>query len=165
MTSERKRRVLAIASGARGFGFVCFDPGQILVDWGVKEIRAADKYGVMRVQIRALVALVAPDVLVIEHVTAKGSRRHEHIRVLTRLIARDARTRGITVYRIARRSVHAALDAHTKYAVAEAVARELPVFAPRLPRKRRAWESEDARQSLFDAAALALTYYARDETQ
>jgi antirestriction protein ArdC len=50
--------------------------------------------------------------------------------------------------------------AATRHEVARAIAARLTALSHRLPNKRRRWEPEDARQSLFDAAALAHTYYA-----
>jgi hypothetical protein len=51
--------------------------------------------------------------------------------------------------------------ARTRRDVALSVAEQIEVFRRRLPRERKyQGESEDVRQSLFDAVALALTYFA-----
>ena len=55
----------------------------------------------------------------------------------------------------------ASVGAGTKYEIAKAIATQIPAFAHRLPRLRKIWMSEDPRQSLFDAAALGLTFFAR----
>ncbi|MBI2755072.1 MAG: hypothetical protein HYX46_16380 [Betaproteobacteria bacterium] len=105
-----------------------------------------------------------PDVLVIEDTTAKGSRRSTRIRRLYRLIAHLAATEQIEIHRYSQqivREILAPTGAMTKHDVALAIARQIPAFTHRLPRARKAWMSEDPRQSLFDAAALGLTYFAR----
>ena len=109
---------------------------------------------------KVLIERYAPDVIVIEDTTPKQSRRHERIRILYRLLAMHAKSKRTAMRRFTQSAMHEHFGVHTKYGVAEAVAREIPVLAPRLPRKRKAWMSEDARQSLFDAAALALLYFA-----
>jgi hypothetical protein len=48
-----------------------------------------------------------------------------------------------------------------KYEIACAVAERLPELAPRLAPKRRIWQSEDYRMSIFDAAALGVAYFSR----
>jgi|SRR5690348_15036174 hypothetical protein len=49
----------------------------------------------------------------------------------------------------------------TTYCIARAqfIASHIPVFQPLLPPPRKIWNSEDARMSIFDAAALALTFF------
>ena len=110
--------------------------------------------------VKTLIDRYQPDVIVIEDATRKNSRRHERIRILYKLIAEHAKTKRIAVFRFTQGAMHAHFGAHTKYAVAEAVAGEFPMLAPRLPPKRKAWMSEDARQSLFDAVALCIVYFA-----
>jgi hypothetical protein len=51
------------------------------------------------------------------------------------------------------------LSAVTRYARAQFIASHIPVFRPLLPPPRKIWNSEDARMSIFDAAALVLTFF------
>ena len=46
-----------------------------------------------------------------------------------------------------------------KQEIAIAIAERFPELAPRLPRSRKPWMSEDYRMSIFDAVALALTFF------
>ena len=46
-----------------------------------------------------------------------------------------------------------------KQEIAIAIAERFPELAPRLPRFRKPWMSEDYRMSIFDAVALALTFF------
>lgn len=57
------------------------------------------------------------------------------------------------------RSCFAGVGASTRYEIAQAIAERIPAFDHRMPRYRKPWLAEDARQSLFDAAALAITYF------
>jgi hypothetical protein len=46
-----------------------------------------------------------------------------------------------------------------KREIAEAIVREFPELEPRLPPVRKIWMSEDRRMNIFDAAALAMTFF------
>lgn len=160
MTWPRGTTVLALYPTSRGFGFVLFRGDVALVDWGIKDVRRKDKNFLALHLMKTIIGKYRPNVLVLQDTGSKGSRRHERIRELHRCAAEYAKAEGIAVRRFAQTRVHAHFGVHTKYAVAERVAEELPQLALRLPPKRKPWMSEDARQSLFDAAALALLYFA-----
>jgi len=48
-----------------------------------------------------------------------------------------------------------------KYEIACAVAERLPELASKLPPKRKIWQSEDYRMSIFDATAVGVAYFTR----
>lgn len=50
-------------------------------------------------------------------------------------------------------------NALSRHDIAEHIAKMVPALSYQVPPKRRAWDSEDIRQSLYDAAALGLTFY------
>jgi hypothetical protein len=74
-----------------------------------------------------------------------------------KLVAANDRIQVISIARskVTRHFQHHAL---TKYDVARAVARVVPELAWQLPKKRKPWESEHSRMSIFAAAALVLTH-------
>ena len=160
MTPVSGATVLALYPTSRGFGFALFRGERLLIDWGIKDIRWKDKNFLAMHVLKTQIDRYLPDVIVIEDATRKNSRRHERIRILYKLIAEHAKAKQIDVRRFTQGAMHEHFGVHTKYAVAEAVAREVPMLAPRLPPKRKAWMSEDARQSLFDAVALGIVYFA-----
>ena len=50
-------------------------------------------------------------------------------------------------------------ESGTKQEMAEALAKQFPdELASRLPEKRKAWKSEDARMDIFEAVALAVAF-------
>jgi len=53
----------------------------------------------------------------------------------------------------------AGTGAGTKYGIATALVRAFPELLVRLPPKRKPWQTEDSRMSIFDAVALGLTYF------
>jgi hypothetical protein len=55
--------------------------------------------------------------------------------------------------------------ATTKYQIAQCVATLLPELAWKLPHKRKPWESEHYRMSIFDAAAVVIAFLELSERQ
>jgi len=154
--------VLAIYPTTRGFGFALFEESLSPVDWGVKEVRQSNKNARCLEKIALLMDLHQPDIVVLEDTTVKGSRRSARIRRLTRAIEHLALSRSIETHRYSRRAIRmcfAQAGAATKYEVAQVIARQIAAYEPLLPPPRKIWMSEDPRMALFDAAALALTFY------
>jgi len=165
MNGDRSRhvRVLAIDPTTRGFGFAVLEGPDRLIEWGTKQVRGA-KNAETLVQLAALVGRYRPDVLVLEDVTAKGSRRRARVRDLAGDIVRTAlrlhvRTKRIPWRRV--RRIFAETGPVTKTWIAAAIASRFSALAPSLPPRRKPWMSEDARMCIFDAVALAVAYYAR----
>jgi hypothetical protein len=71
-------------------------------------------------------------------------------------VIRYAKVHHRCVRTYTRAQVFAYFGVKTKHELALTIAAALPPLQLRLPPRRKPWMSEDARQSLFDAAALAL---------
>ena len=155
--------VLALYPTSHGFSFVLFEGPDAPFDWGVKEVREKRKNPKVLDDVKALIELYHPEVLVMEDTDKGKIRRAARIRRLYRMLRHLASIEEIDVHRFTRadiRACFASVGAVTKYEIAKAIATQIPAFAHRLPRVRKLWMSEDPRQGLFDAAALGLTYYA-----
>lgn len=154
---------LAIAPTTRGFGYIVFETPDIPMDWGVKEVhRNKTRDCLLKAQV--LMHMLQPSVLVVEDAQHPGSRRSKRVKMLLDKIADLAQQRGIAVERCSRHEVLTAfvrMGAETKDDIALAVTRLVPELAPRLPPRRRIWESEHYSMAIFEAAALALTYFGR----
>ena len=155
--------VLAVYPSSRGFGYVLFEGPESPYDWGMREIKDEDKNEKTLAAIAQLIERYHPEALVLEDIEDRRYRRNERIRKLYRRLAHLAETEYVEVYRYSEQALvryFGALGAHTKYERAEAIARQIPAFAHRMPRVRKPWMAADPRQALFDAAALGLVYYA-----
>ena len=165
MTDVRPQNlVLAVYPFSRGFAFVFFEGPDSPFEWGVKDLREGDKNSRTVEGIKKLVDRYRPEVLVIEDTTDGGWRRTSRIRKLYRMLVHFAHAEYVDLHRCSKKQVKecfASVGASTKYEIAKAIATQTPAFAHRIPRFRKPWMSEDPRQSLFDAAALGLTYYAQ----
>ncbi len=156
--------VLSIYPFNRGFSFVLFEGPESPFEWGVKEIRDKHKNSRTLEEIKKLIDQYRPEVLVIEQTCDDSSRRNARIRKLYRMLIHFAKAEYVDLYRCSRNDVKkcfASVGASTKYEIAKAITTQIPAFAHRIPRIRKPWMSEDPRQSLFDAAALGLTYFAQ----
>lgn len=156
MRRRGRRPVLALYPTSRGIGYALMDHERRLVDWGTKGIRGRRKNAQSLHAMTALIEKHHPARVVLEDVTVRGTRRHTRICTLHEAIARYAKAHGYRIRRYTRRDVYAYFNVRTKHELAVTVASALPALQLRVPPKRKPWMSEDARQSLFDAAALAL---------
>jgi Holliday junction resolvasome RuvABC endonuclease subunit len=154
-------RVLAIDPCSRGFGFAVLEGSDRLIDWGVKETRTDKNKAALKL-IGHLIERYEPHTIVLENHAATGSRRSGRVKQLIEQISHAAFNRQIkikTVSRLKVKEVFGACGARNKYDIAVAIANRFPELAPRLPRFRKPWMSEDYRMSIFDAVGLSLTFF------
>lgn len=163
MKSHAEHRVLAIQPNTRGFGYVVFEgPGPSrLIDWGCAHVPGANNQSCLA-RLASLLCRYAPDVLVIENHVGQDSRRRTRVRQLVFGILKLAAVAKLTVRTFSRSRVRETFSdarAVTKDQIAAVLAGRYSELASRLPPIRRTWMSEDPRMAIFDAAALALTYF------
>lgn len=159
--------LLAVYLNTRGFAFVLFEGPLAPFDWSVREIRGPGKYARNLARIVALLDQYLPEVLVLQDTSPQGTHRAGRITKLNAAIIELAMARGLPVYTYSRDKVREAfwhLGATTKEALAEIIAKHIPAFERYVPPPRKPWKSEDARMGIFDAAALALTFFS-DESK
>lgn len=157
--TESHETVLAIDPHVRGFGYIVFEGPDTPINWGISSIRCMKNAGTCK-KVAKLIDDYQPDVLIVHNVT--GSKRCERMQRLTSKLAALAIKQGIKTASLATKDVEVVFSqfgASTKYGIATAIAEWFPALAPKLPFKRKLWDAEDDRFAIFDAAALALTYY------
>jgi Holliday junction resolvasome RuvABC endonuclease subunit len=158
---QKNARILGIAPSSRGFGFVVMEEARGLIAWGGRTAER-DKNAESRAKAERLMEQYRPDVLVLEDAVAKGSRRALRIQALNGQLAESARKRKVKVALLSGKQLRNVLlgdPEGTKQEMAEMLAGQFPdELGARLPRRRRAWTSQDGRMDLFDAAALAVAY-------
>jgi len=114
-------------------------------------------------KIEKLMEQFMPDVVVLQDVNAKGSRRAPRIKVLHRKIVEAAANYKCKIQFFTGNQLRVALLGDvkgTKHEMAELLAQRFPTeLAARMPRKRRAWENEDGRMDMFDAVELAVVFW------
>ncbi len=161
MISSTPKKILAFDVRARKFGFAAFEGPDELLDWGVKSFR----HGVNAVKVPAsqkvamLLSEFRPDVVVIEK-----SPYRENIWLIG-TVMRLARKRNVPVGLVSRAAVRKRfpVPGRNKHGIAVFISGRFPELAERVPPKRKPWQSEDYRMSIFDATALGLTYIVNQE--
>lgn len=148
------KAILAIDPTSRGFAFAVLEAPAFLVDWGERIIPA--KTGGLLRKVDDLLRCHEPAVLVVEDVATKGCRRRKRAREEINRMEQLALARGVRVERASRLAVlHTFAPAKNKYEVALRLAVTFPVLGDRLPRRRKAWMSEDQRMNTLDALGFA----------
>ena len=159
---RRYALIIAIYLNTRGFAFVIFESSLSPVDWGVKEARGLRKHARSLAKIVAILDQYQPDILVLQDTLPQGTSRARRIIRLNAAIAELARPRGMALYAYSRADVWDAfrdVGVSNKQDLARVVALHIPAFERYVPPPRKPWKSEDARMGIFDAAALALTFF------
>src|SRR5262245_56978241 len=155
--------ILAIDPTSRGFAFAILEAPAFLVDWGERIIPA--KSGDLLRKVDELLSRYEPTLLVIEDLGVPGARRRKRASEEIRSIELLALKRGLAAERISRLAVRAAFaPAKSKFEVALRLAEIFPTLGERLPRKRKAWTTEDARMNTFDALGFAVAAMERNGT-
>jgi len=158
-TNPNPKRVLAIDPTSRGLGFAVLESPTTLIYWAVKSVREKNEASILE-KVSSLIHYYKPEVLVIED--HNKSRRCPRIQSLLAGIDELASKEGVKCRRfpIARvKKVFKAFQAQTKQEIAQEVAQQLPDLAHHLPPPRKPWMTENYQMPVFDAVALALTYF------
>lgn len=159
----RSETVLAVYPTSRGFGFIVMRSPLSPIDWGTQRVNKRHKNAHCLEKISALIDSHLPDVLILEDPTALGSKsRPKRIADLSRGIAKLADAQGIDVHAYPRarvKELFATFGTRTRYDTAMVIAKQITALERFLPSRRRTWENESPRMAIFNAAALAVTYF------
>lgn len=158
---EKRRIVLAIAPTTKGFGYAVFEDMLYPIDWGIKTVLKPINKNSLE-QVRIMLHIFNPDVVVLEDYAGKGSRRCKRIERLIDRIAQLASQKQVKIRRYSRSQIQDCFKAYragTKHQIASAIVAQFPEFAQYLPRKRKIWQSAQYSMVLFDALSLGFTYH------
>ena len=162
------KRVLALDVRPRSFGYVVFEGPTLLLDWGVQSFRHGRN--AVRIplatKIAALLEDFQPAVVVAKEPPSRKKVNRARTRKVLELVRHKASLRGIRTRVFKRRAASNLFGGEerlTKYKIATALTERFAELRPVLPPKRKPWESEDYRMSIFDAAALGVAYFDRQK--
>jgi hypothetical protein len=154
-------RIFALDPTTKGFGYAVFETPFHLVDWGLAHVSGEKESGAIA-RFEELLDQYRPDIVILEDSTAPGSRRRPRVQKLLERLRDSARGRGVAVHLIPRLAVIECFSSPdkraTKFSVTQNLAETFPELAPKMPARRKIWQSEDERIATFDALALAVTY-------
>jgi len=158
--------VLGLHLMSRGFGWTTYTNPLSIWSWKVVAVGDYTNATTLK-RVQRLIDDMQPETLILEAFEPPAKRSERH-RLLYRAIIAYAVDQGVSVSVLNRKQVEwcfARVGARTRQEIAEAVARRSPELSRLLTKKRRAWDAEDLRMSVFCAAALVATHYALDADQ
>jgi hypothetical protein len=154
-------RIFALDPTTKGFGYAVFETPFHLVDWALAHVSGEKESGAIA-RFEELLDQYRPDIVILEDSTAPGSRRRLRVQKLLERLREAARERGLAVHLIPRLAVIECFSSPdkraTKFSITENLAETFPELAPKMPKHRKIYQSEDERIATFDALALAVTY-------
>jgi hypothetical protein len=157
--------IMAIHPTAHGFGYVVMSGPFSLVDWGTV-VADRQKNATCLARLTKLFDRHDPHTLVLEDPT-QDKRRSTRINNLCKAIAALCHNRSIDLAAFSRSDMYrcyASVGAKSWQDIAEAVGRQLEPLRKLVPSRRKAWQSEARRMSVFMAAAIAMTYWQLADT-
>ena len=160
--SHRSETVLAVYPTTYGFGYVLMQSALSPTDWGTPRVRGSQKNRKCLEKISALIDSHQPDTLVLEDATAPGAGKSKRIQNLCKAIAHLADSQGVDVHVYPRSRVNGffkSFGARTRHEIAIVIAKQISALERFLPSRRQRWQNEAPHLSIFNAAALAMTYF------
>ncbi len=151
--------VLAIAPVSRGIGYILFENENTPIDWGVKTATVQKDKASQR-HVESLISFYQPDILVLEAFDEDTNR--ERVSKLNDSLALLATLTGVEAKRLHHNDVQGVFSqfgSKTKHGIAKTISSWLPELGVQMPRYRLPWKNEDHSMAMFEAAALALSYY------
>jgi hypothetical protein len=152
MSELAQPRILALNVHPHSFGFVVLEGRTRPLDWGAKRVSA------LRIPLGPKVAKLmieyAPQVIVFRQSNTKESSRSVDE------IIKHVRIHKVRIKMLSTEAVKRAFPGRNdnKDRIASAIAEQFPELFSILPPKRRPWQSEDYRMTIFDAAAAGIAY-------
>ncbi len=166
MSRHRKELVLALHPYAKGIAFAAFYSPLAPVDWGITGTRCKSNNAKAATAAAILIERLQPDVLILRDRRGRLDRPAPRAHKLGKLIANHAQGQSIEVLLSTTDDVRKcfnAVGAVSRYEIAQAIAGRVSELRHRLPPPPKPWESRSNSLALFDAAALAMTYFCRSE--
>src|SRR6266853_1534560 len=158
--SKSLSTILALDLHPGRFGYAVLEDSRELLDWGVRRNYGGQKpwrITLIRKKLSSLLSQWEPTLVLLNEVP----RFSPQIQRIATVIRKEARHRKLPVRVVDKQGVKSAFGLGqqiTKYETACLLAEQIPVLHWELPPKRKIWESEHYRMSIFDAAAAAIHF-------
>jgi hypothetical protein len=152
--------VMSLYVNWSGLGYVLFEDPLVPFDWGWIEGRAKHGKRALLRAVQKLLERYAPVVVVLEDWRERDIPRKARIEAIYESIVKVCEVALVPVEFVrmhAVRQMFRAYGSMSKYEIAQTIAKHIPAFGE-VP-ERKPWEPEPPRQTIFDAAALALTFF------
>lgn len=160
--------VLSLDLRHRRFGYAAFQGQRMLLEWGQRYYPAVGdvEREIAQRRISKLLNGITPDLILLKQ--ERWDRAHHDIHLANPLAAlqSEADRHSIPIRLIRENTIRATFEVfgcRTKPDIAAAVASLFPELLRIVPPQRKAWQTEHARMSIFDAVALGVAYWLRGQ--
>ena len=163
MSKHSIQRVLSLDLRARRFGYAVFEGPRTLLDWGIRS-HAKGGRSLLKHRLNSLRSMFAPSIILVRKTKETHRVAHSMIRYPLHAVKAFAKRVMVVVRVIDGSSLRKFFSKNlkaNKHDVARMVADQFPELSWRLPPKRKPWQTEPTRQSIFDAASLGVFYFAQ----
>jgi hypothetical protein len=163
MTKALLRRVLTLDLRSKRFGYVVFEGPHTLLDWGTRTYGDEERSS-LDWRLKNLQSSFAPSVILARQITERHRFTQPTRRRAFHSLKALAKRMLITVHLIDESKLRGFFSRETKvnkHDIAQMIAGRFPELSWQLPPKRKPWQSEPTRQSIFDAASLGVFYFAQ----
>ena len=159
-TKKEHATVLAVTVDKHGIGYAIFADPDTPVDWGTKQPRF-NRRALTERSVEALISFYSPDVLVLQQVAENKSRKRAN--ELIAALASIANLKGIAVVQYHWEEVQDTFEilraGRSQFAIAKKIVEWRPELKARQPKYRKPWDTKAYAMGMFEAFALAITYY------
>jgi hypothetical protein len=157
-------RILVLDLRHRRFGYAVFEGHRSLLDWGVRVYPAVGEAETILAMKRldGLIGLFNPSAIVVKKERWKYPDAQSGMQSVVKAVSILASARSIPVHLVPQSDLLAAfapLGGKTREEMAEVLTRIYPDLLWYMPPKRKIWQAEHSRMTVFDAVALGLTYW------
>jgi hypothetical protein len=157
-------RIVALDLRARRFGFAVLEGPRRLLDWGIRAYPTQpDKIFVVRKRILPVLRMFSPSAVILPR-QISSLKKCPGLKACRQMVRSEALRRSIQAEFVSKQELKQTFEqfgSTTKYEIASRIALMFPELTWKLPAARKPWQTEPHNQTIFDAIALGLTYFAR----
>jgi hypothetical protein len=155
-------KIISIHINGIGFGYVVLNEKGKIIDYGMVAIQPMSNDKCLK-RIKEIVSYHQPEALILEN--DKNSKKSERVKNLTKRISNYGKN-DLKITRYTKEEIQNTFEifkAKNKYERSRKISEGYPELKSKLPERRKAWESENYYQGIFDAMSLFLTHQYLDD--
>jgi hypothetical protein len=149
-------RIIAIDLRFRRSGFATFEGNKKLLDFGTIHLGQLENGGS---KFSELLKLSLPSAIVMKKERWDNLMARSASRRLIETLTMQARAHSTKIRLLEQNTLDATFGCGTKAEISASLALIFPELVWKLPPKRRIWEPEHSRQTVFDAVALGFAFW------
>lgn len=156
MLNDLPSRFLMLDIRAQRYGFAAFDASRRLLGWGYRRNACAGKMTVEKHLTILQLRFGFGQILVRRRTDVRSQQQQRDV---VDAVVRFGSSAKVPITLIDAHQIRSFFNGRSKYEIAKLVAERFPEIAWKLPRKRKVWQPESERQSIFDAMSVGMYFF------